>query len=179
MPPGRFRIGKSFTFEVGHRLPGLPPEHQCSRQHGHSYTVEGGGGGRAGPPPPPPRGPPPRPPRGGRGEHGPPRGAPPPGAGPPPPPPPPPPTPPTPTRGGRRRPPPPPPPPPPGFVTDFADLRPFKNFLDTELDHRNLHEVLPAEPTSELLAQFLAGWFIQHVQPLGIPASLYRSDVRF
>ncbi|MQS17605.1 6-carboxytetrahydropterin synthase [Streptomyces kaniharaensis] len=115
MPPGVFRIGKSFTFEAGHRLTGLPPEHQCSRQHGHSYTVEvelvadelvt------------------------------------------------------------------------PGFVTDFADLKPFKAFLDGELDHRNLHEILPVEATSELLAQYLAGWFVQHVQP-GIPGRLAAVQVR-
>ena len=40
MPAGTFTIGKTFDFEGGHRLPGLPPEHKCSRQHGHSYEVE-------------------------------------------------------------------------------------------------------------------------------------------
>ncbi|MFG2918128.1 6-pyruvoyl tetrahydropterin synthase family protein [Kitasatospora sp. NPDC048298] len=103
MPAGEFRIGKSFTFEAGHRLTGLPPGHQCSRQHGHSYTVEVELAADELVQP--------------------------------------------------------------GFVTDFADLRPFKNFLESQLDHRNLHEVLPVEPTSELLAQYLAGWFIEHVQP--------------
>ncbi|MEU0715615.1 6-carboxytetrahydropterin synthase [Streptomyces lavendulocolor] len=53
----------------------------------------------------------------------------------------------------------------PGFVTDFGDLAPFKRYLDTELDHQNLHEVVDFEPTSELLARHLAGWFIQNVQP--------------
>ncbi|WP_405593087.1 6-pyruvoyl trahydropterin synthase family protein [Streptomyces sp. NBC_01190] len=53
----------------------------------------------------------------------------------------------------------------PGFVTDFGDLSAFKQFLDAELDHHNLHDILPFEPTSELLAQFLAGWFAQHVEP--------------
>src|SRR3954471_802746 len=96
LPTGTFTIGKTFDFEAGHRLPGLPPEHKCSRQHGHSYEVEviitapileG-----------------------------------------------------------------------PGFVTDFGDLVRFREFLNTELDHGNLHEILPFEPTSELLAQYLAGW---------------------
>lgn len=34
-----FTIGKQFTFEAAHHLPHLPPEHKCSRPHGHSYTV--------------------------------------------------------------------------------------------------------------------------------------------
>jgi 6-pyruvoyltetrahydropterin/6-carboxytetrahydropterin synthase len=31
---------KEFTFEAAHRLPNLPPEHKCSRLHGHSYNVK-------------------------------------------------------------------------------------------------------------------------------------------
>ncbi|MGC0314886.1 6-pyruvoyl trahydropterin synthase family protein [Kitasatospora acidiphila] len=115
MPSGVFAIGKKFAFEAGHRLPGLPPEHKCSRQHGHSYEVEV-----------------------------------------------------ILTAPCLEQ---------PGFVTDFAALSPFKTFLDTELDHRNLHEFLPVEPTSERLAQFLAGWFIQHLQPK-IPGRLVAVVVR-
>jgi 6-pyruvoyltetrahydropterin/6-carboxytetrahydropterin synthase len=33
-------IFKIFTFEAAHRLPNLPPEHKCSRLHGHSFRVE-------------------------------------------------------------------------------------------------------------------------------------------
>ncbi len=33
-------IFKEFTFEAAHRLPNLPPEHKCTRLHGHSYHVE-------------------------------------------------------------------------------------------------------------------------------------------
>jgi 6-pyruvoyltetrahydropterin/6-carboxytetrahydropterin synthase len=36
----------------------------------------------------------------------------------------------------------------PGIVTDFGDLAPFGAYLKNELDHRNLHEVLPFEPTT-------------------------------
>ncbi|WP_372412684.1 6-pyruvoyl tetrahydropterin synthase family protein [Streptomyces luteireticuli] len=103
MPSGTFTIGKTFNFEAGHRLPGLPPEHKCSRQHGHSYEVEV-----------------------------------------------------ILTAPELEE---------PGFVTDFGALAPFKMYLDTELDHHNLHEVLPFEPTSERLARFLATWFIHNVQP--------------
>ncbi|MCX4826390.1 6-carboxytetrahydropterin synthase [Streptomyces sp. NBC_01142] len=115
LPPGTFTIGKLFDFEAGHRLPGLPSAHKCSRQHGHSYQVEVTLSAPA-------------------------------------------------LEG-------------PGFVTDFGDLTPFKRFLDTELDHHNLHEVLPFEPTSERLAQFLAGWFIHNVEP-DIPGRLVAVQVR-
>ena len=32
-------IFKEFTFEAAHRLPNVPPEHKCSRLHGHSFRV--------------------------------------------------------------------------------------------------------------------------------------------
>jgi 6-pyruvoyltetrahydropterin/6-carboxytetrahydropterin synthase len=35
-----FRIWKKFRFSASHQLTGLPPEHQCSRLHGHNYLVE-------------------------------------------------------------------------------------------------------------------------------------------
>lgn len=115
LPPGDFTIGKKFGFEAGHRLPGLPHEHKCSRQHGHSYEVEV-----------------------------------------------------VLTAPALER---------PGFVTDFGALAPFKSFLDTELDHHNLHEILSFEPTSERLAQFLAGWFLQNLQAV-IPGRLVAVLVR-
>ncbi|MEV4333489.1 6-carboxytetrahydropterin synthase [Streptomyces sp. NPDC049597] len=112
---GTFTIGKRFDFEAGHQLPSLPPEHKCSRQHGHSYEVEV-----------------------------------------------------VLTAATLEA---------PGFVTDFGDLKPFKAFLDDELDHHNLHEILPVEPTSELLAQYLAAWFIRHIEP-DIPGRLAAVQVR-
>jgi 6-pyruvoyltetrahydropterin/6-carboxytetrahydropterin synthase len=32
-------VFKEVTFEAAHRLPNLPPDHKCSRLHGHSYRV--------------------------------------------------------------------------------------------------------------------------------------------
>lgn len=32
-------ISKDFAFSASHQLEGLPPEHQCSRLHGHNYIV--------------------------------------------------------------------------------------------------------------------------------------------
>lgn len=115
LPSGRHSIGKVFDFEAGHRLPGLPPGHKCSQQHGHSYQVEVilTAPSLVGP----------------------------------------------------------------GFVTDFGELARFKRFLDTEFDHHNLHESLPFEATSERLAQYLAGWFIQNVEP-DIPGRLIAVRVR-
>ncbi|RKN55076.1 6-carboxytetrahydropterin synthase [Streptomyces klenkii] len=60
---------------------------------------------------------------------------------------------------------------PPGFVTDFGDLAPFGRYLSEELDHRDLTETLPFEPTCELLARHLAQWFIANLEP-DIPGRL-------
>ncbi len=65
---------------------------------------------------------------------------------------------------------------PPGFVTDFADLAPFRAYLDRDLDHRDLNEVVDFPPTSENLAAHLAGWFMTNVEPT-IPARLVRVRV--
>jgi 6-pyruvoyltetrahydropterin/6-carboxytetrahydropterin synthase len=34
-----FAITKDFEFSASHRLEGLPPGHQCGRDHGHNYVV--------------------------------------------------------------------------------------------------------------------------------------------
>ncbi len=59
----------------------------------------------------------------------------------------------------------------PGFVTDFGDLSPLGDYINEQLDHRDLGEVLAVEPTSERIARHLAEWFAAHVEP-GIPGRL-------
>lgn len=45
-----------------------------------------------------------------------------------------------------------------GFVADYGDLDPLKCHLDAELDHRDLNEVLPVQPSCENIARYLYGW---------------------
>src|SRR6266571_4653945 len=54
----------------------------------------------------------------------------------------------------------------PGFVADFGDLAPFRDFLEKDFDHRDLNEVMDVPPTSELIATHLAHWFIDNLEPL-------------
>lgn len=45
-----------------------------------------------------------------------------------------------------------------GFVLDYNLLKPFQQYLDMNLDHRHLNEVLPGDipnPTAELIAGHL------------------------
>lgn len=52
-----------------------------------------------------------------------------------------------------------------GFVTDFANLAPFEDYLRTQLDHRSINDVLDIAPTSELLAMHFGAWIVTHVEP--------------
>lgn len=52
----------------------------------------------------------------------------------------------------------------PGFVVDYGELKPFREFVDSTLDHRHLNDVLPGleegvpmNPTAEALAHYLYG----------------------
>ena len=36
----RVELSKTYSFEAAHRLPLVPPEHKCSRLHGHSFQVD-------------------------------------------------------------------------------------------------------------------------------------------
>ena len=45
-----------------------------------------------------------------------------------------------------------------GFVADFGDLDPLKDYIGTGLDHRDLNEVLPVQPSCENIARYLHDW---------------------
>ena len=51
----------------------------------------------------------------------------------------------------------------PGFVADFGDLDPLKEYLAGVFDHQDLNEVLDVEPTSENLARVLFDWCTANV----------------
>lgn len=45
-----------------------------------------------------------------------------------------------------------------GFIVDYGDLKPFKEWLDNNFDHRHLNEVVNFQPSAENLAEFFYGW---------------------
>lgn len=51
-----------------------------------------------------------------------------------------------------------------GFVIDFGDLAPFRDLIDTRLDHRNLNDVLQCRTTAENIAEWLY-WQAMHMWP--------------
>lgn len=42
-----------------------------------------------------------------------------------------------------------------GFVRDYGDLKQLKNYIDANLDHRHLNDVIPGNPTAENIARYL------------------------
>lgn len=45
-----------------------------------------------------------------------------------------------------------------GFVADYADLDPLGRYIAEELDHRDLNDVLPVQPSCENIARHLHEW---------------------
>lgn len=45
-----------------------------------------------------------------------------------------------------------------GFVVDYLALNPFKAYIDHELDHRHLNDVLPFPTSAENIARHLYQW---------------------
>ncbi|WP_329180367.1 6-carboxytetrahydropterin synthase QueD [Streptomyces sp. NBC_01477] len=44
-----------------------------------------------------------------------------------------------------------------GFVRDYGDLAPFKQWIDSTVDHQHLNDVVKANPTAENLARWMYG----------------------
>lgn len=42
-----------------------------------------------------------------------------------------------------------------GFVRDYGELKPLKDFIDNALDHKYLNDFLPFNPTAENIAKHL------------------------
>jgi 6-pyruvoyltetrahydropterin/6-carboxytetrahydropterin synthase len=42
-----------------------------------------------------------------------------------------------------------------GFIKDYRDLKPVKEYINKELDHSHLNDLLPFHPTAENIARFL------------------------
>ena len=53
-----------------------------------------------------------------------------------------------------------------GFVKDYRELEFVKKYIDETLDHRNLNDILPFNPTAELIAHFLFVNFIDQLPQL-------------
>jgi len=53
-----------------------------------------------------------------------------------------------------------------GFVKDYKELKNVKNFIDENLDHRHLNDLIPANPTSENIARYLYEQFKPEIPEL-------------
>src|SRR5262249_36849246 len=51
----------------------------------------------------------------------------------------------------------------PGFVADYAELKPFGEYLERELDHRDLDLVFTVDTTTDALAAHLTAWFLANM----------------
>jgi 6-pyruvoyltetrahydropterin/6-carboxytetrahydropterin synthase len=59
-----------------------------------------------------------------------------------------------------------------GFVKDYGDLKPIKEWLDDNFDHRNLNDILDFNPTSELFAKYiLDSWRLTYEQLIAVRVS--------
>lgn len=88
-----YTISKEFAFSASHQLSHLPPEHQCSRLHGHNILV-----------------------RVTLTSH---------------------------YLDAT------------GFVLDYGELKPLKEWIDATLDHRHLNDVVDFNPTAENFCKYI------------------------
>ena len=62
------------------------------------------------------------------------------------------------------------------MVLDFGRLDVVKDWIDTTLDHQHLNEVLPVEPTSEMLAYTVWKEVCRLVPELGVSLRVSSAD---
>jgi 6-pyruvoyltetrahydropterin/6-carboxytetrahydropterin synthase len=53
-----------------------------------------------------------------------------------------------------------------GFVKDYRGLDNVKKYIDENLDHRHLNDILPFNPTAENIAKYLYNIFVQDIPEL-------------
>ena len=46
-----------------------------------------------------------------------------------------------------------------GFIKDYGELKPIKEYIDRYMDHRHLNDLLPTNPTAELIALHIFEYF--------------------
>jgi 6-pyruvoyltetrahydropterin/6-carboxytetrahydropterin synthase len=107
---GYYTISKEFHFAAAHHLDNLPPEHQCSRLHGHNYRVIVELG----------------------------------------------------TERLNEA----------GFVLDYGDLKPFGTWIDENLDHQYLNDVLEFQTSAENMTVFLGKIFCSVIK---LPKNVFLS----
>lgn len=61
-----------------------------------------------------------------------------------------------------------------GFVVDYRALAPFKDYIDGELDHRHLNDIVDGNPTAERMAQ---AFTFQALRVLNLPPNVHRVKV--
>ena len=57
-----------------------------------------------------------------------------------------------------------------GFVKDYNELKPFKDWLDETVDHQSLNDVCPMNPTAENLAYW---FYTQALAVLDLPYDVH------
>lgn len=58
-----------------------------------------------------------------------------------------------------------------GFVLDYGELKPIKEFIDNELDHRHLNDLIP-QPSAECIAKFIFDKFkFEYLQMTAVKVS--------
>lgn len=53
-----------------------------------------------------------------------------------------------------------------GFVKDYRELDEIKNYIDSNLDHRHLNDIIPGNPTAENIAKYIYDIFIETIPEL-------------